>query len=273
VKLCVIDLKKNLHRDPQSDRRVAQRKNRVIMKTVALILFFILSALTTFSSDKKSNQIKILVITGGHSYNKETFNEMLNSLGPEITWQVAELPAAYDMFKPENRSKYDVLVFYHMWQKITPEEQKTFAECIKGGKPVVALHHSICAYDDWEEYWRIIGGKYFHKTTVFDGKEYQPCSYIHDLHFVANIADKKHPVTKGVKDFELFDETYKGYWVDPSAKTLITTTEPSSTPVIGWTKKYGKAKIVVLQSGHDSPTFQDSNFRQLLKQSVEWAVK
>jgi hypothetical protein len=243
------------------------------MKTIALLLLSLLSSFTAVTPGSKSDNIRILVITGGHGYNKETFNEMLNSLGPEITWQVAELPAAYDMFRPENRSKYDVLVFYHMWQKITPDEEKIFAGCIREGKPVVALHHSICAYDGWEEYWRILGGKYFHKTTVFEGKEYQPCSYIHDVHFMANIEDDKHPVTKGVADFELFDETYKGYWVDPSAKVLITTKEPSSAPAIGWTKKYGKAKIVVLQSGHDTPTFQNPNFRLLLKQAIEFAGK
>ena len=74
------------------------------------------------------------------------------------------------MFLPENRDKYDVLVFYHMWQKITDEQAKTFAECIRNGKPVVALHHSICAFDDWPEYWNIIGGKYFHAVTTFQGK-------------------------------------------------------------------------------------------------------
>jgi hypothetical protein len=243
------------------------------MRTLIILLVSFFSALFGLSVEKTTDQIKILVVTGGHSYNKETFNEMLNSLGSNITWQVSEFPAAFDMFKPENRSKYDVIVFYHMWQKITPEQQVVFSDCIKKGKPVVALHHSICAFDDWEEYWRIIGGKYFHKNTILDGREYKACSYIHDLHFMADIADKNHPVTKGVRDFELFDETYKGYWVDPSVKILITTKDTTSTPIIGWTKTYGKAKIVVLQSGHDSPTFQNPSFRQLLKQSIEWVMK
>jgi len=217
--------------------------------------------------------LRILVITGGHGYKTAPFNEMLTSLGPEITWQIAEFPGAYDMFLPENREKYDVLVFYHMWQKITPEQAEVFSECIREGKPVVALHHSICAYDDWPEYWRIIGGKYFHKPTLLDGKEYQPSSYIHDLRFRVKIADARHPVTKGVKDFDIFDETYKDYYVEPGVTTLLTTDEPTSTPVIGWTKKYGRAKIVVLQSGHDSPTFENPNFRQLLKQSIGWVAK
>jgi type 1 glutamine amidotransferase len=237
-------------------------------RLVSLLLIFV----TTLSLSA-SKPIRILVITGGHDYKKEQFNQMLSSLGPSITWQVAELPDAYDMFRPENRNKYDVLVFYHMWQKITDEQAKVFSECISGGKPVVALHHSICAFDDWPEYWNIIGGKYFHKETTFNGKVYQPCSYIHDLHFNVKNANPKHPVTKGVPDFPIFDETYKGYYVADGVTPLLTTDEPSSTPTIGWTTKYGKSKIVVLQSGHDVPTFENPNFRKLLKQSIIWVYK
>ena len=51
---------------------------------------------------------------------------------------------------------------------------------------------------------------------------------------------------------------------------MFTTDEPSSNPVIGWTKIYGKARVVTLQSGHDAPTFENPNFRKLLKQSIEW---
>ena len=217
--------------------------------------------------------IRILVVTGGHGYKVEQFNQMLESLGPQITYQVAELPGAYDMFLAENRDKYDVLVFYHMFQKITDEQAEVLTECIRNGKPVVALHHSICAYDSWPGYWDIIGGKYFHAVTMYRGKEYQPCSYIHDLHFNVKVVNPKHPVTKGITDFEIFDETYKGYYVEEGVTPLLTTDEPSSTPTIGWAKKFGKSKIVVLQSGHDAPTFENPNFRKLLKQAIVWVNK
>jgi len=241
------------------------------MKNILLLILILFAfPLTSTAKTDKNEPVKVLVITGNHSYNKETFNAMFASFGNAITFQIAELPAAYDMFLPENRNKYDVLVFYHMWQTINEEQKRIFSDCIRQGKPVVAIHHSICAFDDWEEYWHIIGGKYFHKPTVIDGKEYPACSYIHDLHFTANVVDKNHPVTNGVKDFELFDETYKGYYVEPGVKPLLTTTDSTSTPVIGWTKTYGKAKIVTLQSGHDSPTFQNPNFRKLLIQAIEW---
>ena len=245
------------------------KKSKIMKNTLSFVVLFFSASLLLFASEP----IRILVITGGHGYKVEEFNQMLASLEPQITYQVAELPAAFEMFKPENRDKYDVLVFYHMWQTITGEQEKIFADCIRGGKPVVALHHSICAFDDWPEYWNIIGGKYFHKTTTFNGKEYAPCSYIHDLHFEVKIADKKHQVTKGLKDFPIFDETYKGYYVEEGVTPLLTTDEPSSKPIIGWAKQYGKSRIIVLQSGHDVPTFENPNFRKLLKQSIIWVFK
>jgi uncharacterized protein len=235
-----------------------------------LLLLIVATFLKLSAAGPHNGQIRILVITGGHDYQKEQFNRMLSGLGDNITYQIAELPAAYDMFLPENRNKYDVLVLYHMWHDITAEQAKTFSECIKGGKPLIALHHSICAYDNWPEYFKIIGGKYFHKATVVDGKEYPACSYMHDIHFTVRITDKKHPVTAGLNDFEIFDETYKGYYVEPGVTPLLQTDEPGSAPVIGWAKQYGKARVVTLQSGHDVPAFANPNYRQLLKQSIEW---
>jgi type 1 glutamine amidotransferase len=238
------------------------------VKIIVLILIIILFCLSV--SGIPPQTIRILVITGGHDYKAEPFNEMLASLGPEITYQVAEFPKAYDMFLPVNRGRYDVLVFYHMWDKITDEQAGMFIDCIKDGKPVIVLHHSLCAFESWPEYRNIIGGKYFLNATTVNGKDYPAGSYIHDLHFNVKVVNPKHPVTRGISDFEIFDETYKNYYVAEDITPLLTTDEPTSERVIGWAKKYGKSRIVVLQSGHDSPTFENPSYRQLLKQAIEW---
>ena len=241
-----------------------------------LLLFLLLITMTFHSflyAVPRSKPIRILVITGGHDYNIEKFDQMLAGLGENITYQISELPAAYDMFLPENRSKYDVLVFYHMWQTITEEQANTLSDCIRRGKPLVALHHSICAFDDWPEYTNIIGGKYFHKPATIEGKDYPASSYIHDLHFKVRIVNHDNPVTKGLTDFEIFDETYKGFYVEDGVTPLLTTDEPSSTPIIEWSKKYGNARVVTLQSGHDVATFENPNYRRLLRQAIEWVYQ
>jgi hypothetical protein len=237
---------------------------------ISFFLLFLAISVSLFASNPPT-QIRILVVTGGHDYNTLHFNKMLDALDANIVYSIAEFPSAFDMFLPENRDKYDVLVFYHMWQQITEDQAKMLSECIKEGKPLVALHHSICAFDGWSEYINIIGGKYFHKPTIVNGKEYPACSYIHDLHFKVEIADPGNPVTDGVSDFEIFDETYKGFYVEDGVTPLLTTGEASSTPVIGWSKMYGKARVVTLQSGHDVPTFENPSFRKLLKQAIVWA--
>jgi uncharacterized protein len=243
---------------------MSRRRNNFFLFIICIV------TLSFISATIPGKTIRILVITGGHDYNVEKFNQMMNSLGDNIHTETAELPLAYDMFLPENRKKYDVLIFYHMWQNITEEQKTMLAGCISEGKPLIVLHHSICAFDDWPEYFNIVGGKYFHKPTVINGKEYKPSSYIHDVHFRVRIVNPENPVTRGMTDFDIFDETYKGYWVDEGVTPLLTTEESSSNPVIGWTKQYGKARIVTLQSGHDVPTFENQDFRKLLKQAVEW---
>ncbi|TAL60090.1 MAG: ThuA domain-containing protein [Bacteroidetes bacterium] len=244
------------------------------MKTFLTSVFLsVILTLIISAANPPAKSIHVLVITGGHDYKFEQFNNMLSSLGENIKCQIAELPGAYNMFLPENRNKYDVLVFYHMWQHITEKQAAILSDCIRQGKPLVVLHHSICAYDDWPEYFNIIGGKYFHKLTTVNGKEYAACSYVEDVHFIVKVVDHGNPVTKGIKDFEIFDEIYKGYYVEDGVTPLVTTDEPGSNPVIGWTKHYGKARVVTLQSGHDVPAFENPNFRKLLKQSIEWVCK
>ena len=232
--------------------------------------FFLLALVLAASAPAKPEPVRILVITGGHDYNKETFNQMLTALGNQFSCNVMELPGAFDMFRPENRNKYDVLVFYHMWQDISEDQMKAMADCIREGKPLVVLHHSICAFDNWPEYTQIVGGKYFHQPTVIKGIEYQASTYEHDRKIAIQVVAPGHPVTQGLKDFELMDETYYGFYVEPGVKPLLRTNDPTSTPVIAWEKQYGKSRVVTIQSGHDSPTFLDENYRKLLRQAVLW---
>ncbi len=235
-----------------------------------IILFNLLSAIPV---QAQNSQIRVLVITGGHDYNKESFNAMLSDMSKYFSFEIKEFPKAYEMFSPENIDKYDVLVFYHMWQSISEEQKKVLSDCIFNGKPLVVLHHSICAFDNWEEYIHIIGGKYFNQPSVLNGKEYPVSSYKHDIRFIVNVLDSNHLVTKGLKDFEVFDETYKDFYVEPDVKPLLQTIESSSTPTIGWTKQYGKGHVVTIQIGHDTPTYENLNYRKLLLQAIEWVYK
>jgi type 1 glutamine amidotransferase len=77
-----------------------------------------------------------------------------------------------------------------------------------------------------------------------------------------------HAVTKGLKKFTLHDEVYGNIEVLPVVLPLLSTDQPKSNILIGWTLKKEKSKIVYIQSGHDKNSFNNPNYRQLITQAI-----
>ncbi|NJK87164.1 MAG: ThuA domain-containing protein [Bacteroidales bacterium] len=120
------------------------------------------------------------------------------------------------------------------------------------------------------EYIKIIGGKYFHQPATVMGKEYQKSSYQHDLNISVEVLNPAHPVTKGLTDFTVFDEAYYDFYVEPEVTPLLKTSDENASTLSGWTKQYGKARVVTIQTGHDSHAFHHPNYRKLVEQSILW---
>jgi type 1 glutamine amidotransferase len=219
-----------------------------------------------------SDKIRVLVVTGGHDFEKEPFLKLFKD-NPEISYQATEHPNAHARLKPDAVNQFDVLVLYDLWQDITDEAKTNFLALLGAGKGLVVLHHAIASYQQWPEYSRIIGGRYYLAKTTVDGVEKPPSVFKHDMHFKVHVADATHPVTRGVTDFELHDETYGGFDVARDVHRLLTTDEPQSGPIIGWVKTYAAARVVYLQSGHDHFAYENPNFRRLLKQAIRWVAK
>lgn len=214
--------------------------------------------------------IRVLVVTGGHDYNEATFNALFESMSGSVTFKIVSFPDAFSMFTAQKRNNFDVVVFYHMWQTVTEEQKSDMIDCFRQGKPLVVLHHSICAFDKWDEYMHLVGGRYFHDTTTVEGKIFPPSTYKHDVKVPVRVTGSNNPVTRGIDGFELFDEVYGGMYAEPGVTALLTTSHPESSPVIGWVHKYGNSRVVTIQSGHDTPTFENPIYRKLVFQAIEW---
>jgi type 1 glutamine amidotransferase len=238
-------------------------------------IFIVLMTAALFSSITYSQPaaIRILVVTGGHDYNQSSFAELFESMSGTISYKIVPFPEAFSMFTPQKRNEFDVVVFYHMWQTITREQESDIIDCFRQGKPLVALHHSICAFDKWDEYMHIIGGRYFRDTSVVEGKVFPPSTYKHDVSVPIIVKDNSNPVTRGIADFELFDEVYGGFYVEPDVTSLLTTNNPDSSPIIAWSHDYWNSRVVTIQPGHDTPAFQSPVYRQLLRQAIEWVYR
>jgi hypothetical protein len=212
--------------------------------------------------------VKVAVVTGGHSYEVVEFHQLFRSL-EDIDAYIQHM----DDFcsSPEAvRDGYDVVLFYTMLTEGPGDEGLPWY----AGKPlpalahlgetwqgIVQLHHSILAYPRWEPWSEMVG--------IEDRGSF---GYYHDEVVPVSVVNDAHPITRGVDDWEMIDETYTMNEPGPGSQVLLTTNHPQSMRALAWTRSYKKSRVFCFQSGHDNQTWIDPNFRVVLRQGILWAA-
>lgn len=218
--------------------------------------------------------LRIAIFTGGHDFERDEFFAVFQSFA-NLHWEEHQQPKANELWVGEKLKDYDAVILYDMWQEITEEQKNGMVRWLKDkGKGLVALHHSIASYQKWDEYARIIGGRFFIEPgKAPDGKEFARSQVSFDVHFIVKVLDKKHPITKGLPEtFEIVDETYKGFWIAQKVRKLLGTDHELSEPCLAWANRYGKAKVVYIQMGHGPTAYRNPRFRTLVNNAIRWVA-
>ncbi len=220
----------------------------------------------------RAEPVRALLLYGGHGFPTNAFFETMRSL-PGVRLETARLPEALDRLKPGLEREFDVIVRYDMAREGTAEQVRAFRDLIASGVGLVALHHSIAAHPDVPEYARLIGGKYLLKPETMDGRDLPKSTFSHGEQVPVRIADREHPITRGLEDFEIHDETYGGLWIAPDIRVLLTTTHPKASPQIAWVREEGRGRVVYIQLGHDNHAYSHPAFRTLVGRAILWAAR
>jgi uncharacterized protein len=237
----------------------------------AFMLLFILIECTHFSFGQQQ-KIKVLVITGGHGFQRQPFYEVFNSI-PSITYDTLVQPQANALIASPEENRYDVLVFYDMvLDSISPAQQEAYISLLKKGTSMIFLHHALVSYQKWPEFIKMVGGQYHTRPVVVNGDTLK-ASYEHDVNIPVKVEDKKHPVTRGINDFEILDEVYGGAEILPQVKPLLSTTHPKSMRYLAWINHYGNSDVIYIQLGHGPSGYSNPNYRKLIQQAIEWSAK
>jgi len=96
-------------------------------------------------------------------------------------------------------------------------------------------------------------------------------TYKHDEELFVRPATK-HPITAEIGPMHLLDETYKGKWVSPDVKVLLTTDNPTSDQAVAWISPYVKSRVVVIQLGHDAAAHRHPAYRALIRNAILWSA-
>jgi type 1 glutamine amidotransferase len=217
-------------------------------------------------------KLNVAVLTGGHQFVVADFLKLFQGY-PDISYKHFAQKAGGEIFEDIAHWPYDVIVLYNLNQQLTPKQQKNFLKLLDKGVGLVILHHAIGGYDPWPLFRKISGVKYYLNPVTENGVQHERSGWKEGVTVSIHLADPDHPITRGLKDFDLLDETYCHFDVDPGVHVLLTTDAPTSDKMIGWVKTYGNARVFFIQSGHCRTAYDDPNYRTLVSRAIRWTAR
>lgn len=214
--------------------------------------------------------LKVAVVTGGHSYNVPHFHHLFRRMpGLDVYIQHIE---DFASSRPAVREAYDVLLFYIMMLEGPSDEGlpgyagkplSALAPLGETGQGIFLMHHALLAYPNWPVWNELTGIR--NSWTNF--------GYEHDLTLNLTVADPDHPITAGLQDWTMVDETYTMPEPDENSHLLLTLDHEQSMHAIAWTRQYRQSRVFCLQSGHDQQTWQNEQFTRLVHRGVLWCAR
>jgi hypothetical protein len=211
--------------------------------------------------------IDLAVITGAKAHDVIGFHKLFQGLDG-ISGYIQHI----DDFasSPEDvRDHYDAFLFFFM-MKEGPTDEGIPGYCGKPksaierlgqtGQGIIVLHHALLAYPEWPVWSDMVGIQ-----------DRSLSEYRHDEKITIKIADNTHPITQGLSDWIMVDETYLMANAEDPCKVLLQTDHHQSMETIAWVNQYKTNRVFCLQSGHDHQTWEDENFKTVLKRGIEWS--
>jgi uncharacterized protein len=236
------------------------------MRAFYVVLAWMLTI--SFSVFAQKEKLSMLVITGGHNFDRNAFFGMLDSF-TDISYEEIKHPEANAVFLTDAVNAFDVILFYDMVQDIGESEMKAFENMVEKGAGLVFLHHSIVSYQHWDFYKNVLGGQYILSAN----SDSNTSNYKHNVKFEAEIQNNTHPITLNLENFLLFDEIYGNVWISKMNQILISTNHPESMNPIVWCREITPlTRTVYIQPGHGPEVFSLPAYRKLLYQSIRWAA-
>jgi uncharacterized protein len=238
------------------------RRFRFVSTAILFVISTLLPAVLRADDAPQASparQLQVLVVVGGHPFPAKPFHEIFDNFA-DMKCTFVEEKAGGEAFDNIDRWPYDAIVLYNFEKKPSEMQRNNFLKLMDRGVGLVVLHHGLHAYRDWPEYKKIAGISSF-VSSAND-----------NVNYMIHVEDSQHPIVKGLQDFAVKDETYRGNQVDPNVHVILTTNEPTNTKAIAWVHTYRKSPVCYLQSGHGPSIYGQKEFRAVLGNAIRWSA-
>jgi uncharacterized protein len=243
---------------------------RHLLRVVALMAMVAMVFCMGAKAPQKPAAIKVLLITGddvsAHPWREisETTREILVGSG-KFDVKVSEDPLILE--SASALRNYDVIVFTIFAQKqgeLPAQARENLLNYVKDGKGFFVQHLASASFPKWEEFGKLCGRKW-----VMGKSGHSPRSV-----FEAKIADKEHPITKGLSNFHTDDELYSKLEGTGEIHVLVQGDSEFSkkTEPLVFTLDYGKGRVVQNAFGHDRKALMTPEVQKIIIRGTEWAA-
>ncbi|MFL5342416.1 MAG: PVC-type heme-binding CxxCH protein [Gemmataceae bacterium] len=162
-----------------------------------------------------------------------------------------------DALNPKVLAGYDGLLVYANIDEIKPEQEKALLDFVAGGKGFIPLHCASFCFRNSPKYVELVGAQFQRHSTGT---------------FRTTIAAPDHPVMKGFKGFESWDETYVHTKHNEKDRTILEYREEGGKKEPWtWVRTHGKGRVFYTAWGHDERTWGHPGFQNLIERGIRWA--
>lgn len=245
------------------------RRNTLRTALTALIGFSFIAIAPSPAADAPP-KLKVLIVTGDdvgahpwHEVSQAIREALLETNRFEV--KVSEDPGILE--SANSLKAYDA-VFLHFYNAKLPTlsaaAKQNLLDYVKGGKGLCISHLSSASFKEWGEFQKLCG-----RYWVMGQSGHGPRGV-----FKAHIADRNHPITQGLEDFETDDELYAKLKGDGTIHVLVTADSDWSkaTEPLAFTVEYGQGRVFHETFGHDGNAIRTPNVTKLIQHGTEWAA-
>jgi type 1 glutamine amidotransferase len=158
----------------------------------------------------------------------------------------------------ERIKQFDIVIQYTTGMTLTPEQEKGYCDFVANGGGYVGIHSASDSFKNADRYWEMVGGRF----AGHGGGKYNVYIY-----------DKEHPITKGLPDFEIQDETYShNYHKNATMRCLTRMNRSNERQAMCWVSHYGKGRVFYTGNGHGREAWTNPHFQRLVVRGAYWAA-
>jgi type 1 glutamine amidotransferase len=88
------------------------------------------------------------------------------------------------------------------------------------------------------------------------------------------VENKNHPITRGIEDFDTFDEQHMSkYFLDQDHLLLRSVARDNAQAAAGWWQEVGKGRFCYLSPGHTPEALNHPMVQRLIRNAARWLVR